>query len=111
MRDLITTDLFKMSKILKKMNIKNEIKGLFTDVTGKKEEEKKEIGQDVGIQLAFIVMENMYLAEKEITDFLADMTGKTKDEISKQKPVETIKMFEELFSQEDFKVFFSQAVK
>lgn len=77
MRPLKTTDVFRMSKILKKLDVKtNEI-----EIT----KEMTEI--QVGISIILKGLENLYLAEKEVSDFLADLVGITTEQFS-ELPIE-----------------------
>ena len=65
LRKLKTSDIFKMSKILKKMGLKKEL-----SIKDKSQEE-------VGAELILSIFENLYLVETEVNEFLADLTGKT----------------------------------
>nr|WP_309099068.1 hypothetical protein [Fredinandcohnia onubensis] len=62
MRALKTADIFKMSKILKKMNIKFELDSEVTQ-------------EAMGIQLIQKVVENLHLAEDEVNEFLGNLVG------------------------------------
>ena len=66
MRNLVTNDVYKMSKILKKMGLKLNI-------------EKKTQAQ-LGAELIFSIMENLYLAQDEVNDFLGNLVGLKADE-------------------------------
>ena len=96
MRELKTKDIFKMSKILKKMDLK------VGDVVGKKQEQ-------VGAELILEVFENLHLAEAEVNEFLADMKGITVTEFEElpiDKTMEIIKEFKEM---KGLSSFFKQA--
>lgn len=67
LRNLKTKDIFKMSKILKKMNLKMD------DVKGKEQEQ-------VGAEMILKIIENIHMAEDEVNIFLADISGMTKEE-------------------------------
>ncbi|KNY24847.1 hypothetical protein [Pseudobacteroides cellulosolvens] len=62
-RQLKTNDLFKMSKILKKM-------GLKLDTKGKSQEQ-------LGAELVMSAIENIHLAQDEVNEFLGDLVGMT----------------------------------
>jgi hypothetical protein len=62
LRNLKTADIFKMSKILKKM-------GLKVDAGEGKTQ------QQVGAELILSVFENIHMAEAEVNEFLADLAG------------------------------------
>lgn len=86
-RELKTSDIFKVSKILKRMNLKvNEIAS--ENDTGKKS------STQVGIQIILTALENLHLAEKEVNEFLADLAGISSVEFAElplQKTLEIIK--------------------
>ena len=111
MRKLKTSDLFSMSRILKKMNIKDEIKGLSKDVTGVTTEEKKKAEQSMEIDLAMLFVENIGSAEKEIYKFFADLAGKTAADIENMDLNDFINLVKELFNQDGFASFLSTASK
>ncbi len=110
-RGLRTKDLFSIIRIIKKMNMKGEIKKLVTDITGKTEKEKKVAMQGLKADLMMLFIENIANAEQEIYKFLGDLASKTSQEIENQSPKDTIKMLEELLSTENFGDFLSTALK
>jgi hypothetical protein len=61
LRNLKTSDIFSMSKILKKMNLKIE-----TDDKTQKQ---------LGAELVLTAFENLHLAENEVNEFLASLSG------------------------------------
>lgn len=111
MRNLKTADLFSLSRILKKMDIKDEIKKIAKDVTGLAEEDKKKAEQTMQIDLMMIFVENIGSAEKEINKLLSDLTDKTAAEIENLGLTELIDLFKELFNQEGLGSFLSTALK
>lgn len=111
MRTLKTADLFSLSRILKKMNVKDDIKKVATNVTGLAEEDKKKAEQTMQIELMMIFVENIGSAEKEINKLLGDLTGKTPKEIEDLGLPELIDLFKELMAQEGVGSFLSTAVK
>lgn len=77
MRPLKTMDIFKMSKILKKLDVKtNEIK---TD--------EGMTQTQVGITVILKALENLHLAETEVNEFLSGLVGLTADEFN-ELPIE-----------------------
>lgn len=81
MRELKTTDIFKMSKILKKMDIK-------MDVGGKAQEQ---VGADLILRLG----ENIHLAETEVNEFMGSLIGITAKEFSELPITKTFEYLEE----------------
>ncbi|MBU3098386.1 MULTISPECIES: hypothetical protein [Clostridium] len=111
MRTLKTADLFSLSRILKKMNVKKDIKEIAKNVTGLAKEDKAKAEQEMQIDLMMIFIENIGVAEKEIDKLLGDLTGKTAKEIEELGLTELIDLFKELMAQEGVGSFLSQAVK
>lgn len=91
-RDLKTSDIFKMSKILKKMGLKKEI-----DVNDEKTKKEKTQKQ-VGAELVVSIFENLHLAETEVNEFLAELTGYSAEEFSELSIVKTIEIIKEFKS-------------
>lgn len=110
-RGLKTKDLFSIIRIIKKMNMKSEIKKLVTDITGKTEKEKKVAMQGLKADLMMLFIENITNAEQEIYKFLGSLADKTPQQIEDQELEDTFEMIEELFKEEKFKDFLSSAVK
>jgi hypothetical protein len=97
LRKLKTSDIFKMSKILKKMGLKKEL-----NIKDKSQEE-------VGAELIITVFENLHLAEEELNVFLADLTGKTVSEFEELGFEEVIGIIEELKNMSGISSFLKSA--
>lgn len=85
MRPFKTSDIYKMSKILKKMNIKIDVNDKTTQ-------------QQMGVQMIQKVAENLHLAETEVNAFLAELVGIHPTEFSElpiEKTFEIISLFKE----------------
>lgn len=65
MRKLLAKDLFKISRIIKKINLKEELKGI--DIANKS-------NQQVGMDIILLIIENAGQAEKEVFDFIEDIS-------------------------------------
>jgi hypothetical protein len=105
MRQLITNDIFKMSRILKKLEIKIE-----ADTS----KEDKFWDENLAMGIIKKIAENAYLAQNEINDFLGDLAGMTGEEFGKLPLKETlniIKEFKELDGISDFFKYAAQAAK
>lgn len=105
MRELNFEDTIAITKIIKKMNIRKEIKEVISS-TDKDNKNAESLGMDV----AFIFVENISAAEREIYSFFSNLTGKKVEEIKKLKLTEVINMIKELFTSEDMKQVFSTAL-
>jgi hypothetical protein len=104
MRKITFKDSFTLSRILDKTNLTADL--------NKVVEEGKEKGTDyVGGQFFLLLAKKWHLAEKEIIDFLASLFELTSTEVEKLTLSEVKDLFKELFSSEDIKKLFTQAVE
>lgn len=111
---LTVKHLFPFLKLMKALNIKEEIKNILknkVDVSGLTDEQKEEVMQDKGIELMFGMMEKMPDAEREIKHFLTIYADKSLDEIEALSVEEFIALARQLFAEPSFKSFFTQAAK
>jgi hypothetical protein len=111
LRPLKTSDLGLFSKIVSKMEVKNYVKSLFVDITGKNEDELEALEKQLGIDFMFIILENYWKAEKEFHKLLSSMSGKTEKQIADSSPTEFIGMLKELTQDENFEGFFNLVVQ
>lgn len=83
MRKLKTLDMYSMSKILKKMNLKAEIS---PGVKGKGVEE-------VGFEIILTALEHLHLAQDEINEFIGGLVGLSAAEFNDLEFEDTLKIF------------------
>lgn len=86
LRELKTKDIFKMSKILKKMNLKINA-------------DEGKTQRQVGAELILSAFENLHFAEFEVNEFFADManlTVKEFEELPFEKSMEILKEFKSI---------------
>ncbi|HHY72703.1 MAG TPA: hypothetical protein GX497_05675 [Bacillus bacterium] len=86
MRSLKTADIFKMSKILKKMDLKIKL-------------EEGASQAQVGVQLIQSILENVHQAEDEVNAFLAELVGLEVKEFS-ELPIEDMLEIFNLFKEQ-----------
>jgi vesicle coat complex subunit len=89
-RQLITNDVFTMSRILKKLDLK------FEDT---------ETDEELVLDLIKKVAENAYMAQNEINNFLGELSGMTGEEFGKlpiKESLAIIKEFKQLDGIDDF---------
>ncbi|QCH29251.1 hypothetical protein [Clostridium tyrobutyricum] len=110
-RGLKTKDLFTLTRIVKKMNMKKELREIARDVTGKTAKEKKQALVGTRADLMLLFVENIGNAEQEIYRFLGNLSDKEAQEIADQAPQDTFGMIKELFSEDGFGDFLSTALK
>lgn len=73
LRKLNGNDIFKMSKILKKINL--NLKDINIDQIQSKEKNVTEIQMIAGAEMLKVVLENLHLAQEEVNDFLGGLCG------------------------------------
>lgn len=107
MRSLIMNDVYAMSRILKKIDIKvdandkNNIDGK-TIVSEKTQEQ-------VGVDLILKIAENIHLAQNEVNKFIGDLIGISGDEFAKLPLSDGLKYVEEFKNLPGIESFFKSA--
>lgn len=109
MRKLKGKDIFKVSKILKRIGLKNEIGSLVTSL--EEGQNKEELEMSLGIELFAMIAENAHMAEKEINDLMGDLVGCTGEEYSDRDLNLIVDDIEELKNSEDLLGFFKKVGK
>ncbi|MFL0251410.1 hypothetical protein ACJDT4_13385 [Clostridium neuense] len=107
MRNLNLEDTFTITKMLKKMNIRKEIKECIKDA---KKTPGENNAESLGIDIALLVVENISSAEKEIYTLFSSLTEKKVEEVKKMGITEVVDTVKELFTNEDMKKVFSTAL-
>lgn len=105
MRELKTNDVFAMSRILKKLDLKEDAK--IPQVTEGKTE--RQVGAEFILNLAVLAAENLYMAQKEVNEFMGSLTGMTGEEFGNLPIEQTLKYIDEFRSHPNIINFFKQA--
>lgn len=101
MRPLKTSDIFKMSKILKKLDVKtNDIKV-----------DKDTTQTQVGIAIMLKGVENLHQAETEVNEFIASLVGLTAEEFSELPIKDTLSIITQFKEQKGISSFLQLANK
>lgn len=99
-RKLNGNDIFKMSRILKKIDFNIDMSGV---TMGSANTEELQI--NVGINMFKNVLENLHLAQSEVNDFLGDLCGCSGEEFGKKdldEVAEVIIEFKEIVKNSNF---------
>lgn len=96
MRDLIMSDVYKMSKILKKMGLKFDINDEMSV-------------EQAGVGIILNVFENLHLAQYEVSEFMGDLVGITAKEFDSLPFEEGQKHIEEFKNKPGIVSFFKSA--
>lgn len=94
MRQLITNDVFKMSRILKKLEL---------------DFEQTDTDEELVLDLIKKVAENAYMAQNEINAFLGELSGMTGEEFGNLPIKESIAIIKEVRQLEGIMDFFKLA--
>lgn len=97
MRNLELRDVFTLSRILKKMQLKIDTKGFSAE--------------ELGNNLLFQFIENIGEAEKEVTEFLADLKGIDVERLRSSSIEEVFAMIDEFKELPGLNTFFTQVGK
>lgn len=108
---LKTKHFFPFVKMVKALNIKDELKAMYRKTKGKTKKDLAQLDEEEGIDYLFLFVEKLPNAEAEVMDFLAVYTGKSTQEVAEMDIDETFEIIKEVVMDEKFQVFFQQAVK
>lgn len=111
MRNLKTADLFSLSRIIKKMSIKEDLRNLAQDVTGFTKEEKDKVNKTLQLDLLMLFIENLGSAEQEIYKLLGDLESKKPKEIEAMDLDVFMELMKNLLAQESLGKLFTMALK
>ena len=114
MRQLQTNDIFSMSRIMKKLDLKLDLKIDGPDeIEGadglENEKTYENIGFDLILDLIKKVTENAYMAQTEINNFLGELSGMTGEEFGKLPIKESIAIIKEFKQLDGINDFFKSA--
>jgi uncharacterized OsmC-like protein len=102
---------FPLVKMINKLQIKEELKELYVDVTGKSEDEKNAIVKEKGLDFTFIILSKIELAEREVKEFMSAYMEKPIDEVLEMDMFEIAETLKGLFLDSRFQTFFQQTMK
>lgn len=96
-----TKHIFQLSRIVDKMGLEEDIKGIMEDEYILAKTQKKDIDESaLGYKIVMALGKKIHMAEAEVMTLLADISGKPKKDIEDQSPKETFGMIRDLLSEE-----------
>jgi ribosome-binding factor A len=101
---------FPLLKLIKKVDLKQDIKNLTVNVTGKTAEEKKAITDENGLELIFIIVDKIEGAEKETWDFMTLYLEKSIEEVKEMDIFEIAEIISELIKDKRVQTVFHKAI-
>lgn len=102
-------DVFLLSKIMRKTEIRKDVKSLFVDL--KEGDKVEDVSVSQGFEFAILIFENLDKAEPEILKLLGDLAGMTPKELRKLKMNEVNDLFMAFGELEGLTGFFKSAAK
>ena len=105
LREVGTTDFGAVSKIVDKMQVRNQVMELFEDVSNRTPEEIETFNMKLTASLVIIVLSNYWKAEDEVIKLLASLSGQSVKVIKETSPTEIIEMLKELAKDKTFTAF------
>lgn len=105
MKKLVTSDLFKLTRILKEIGIKEELKKR----VGTDEKDLEKVGADLVFEMLDLATEQK--AESMIYDFFSSPFEMTSEEIANLPIAEMIDKLKQLAEENDLSSFFSSVAK
>lgn len=109
MREPTTADVFKMSRILKKMAI--SIEAETTEIVEGETKKVAKSQEQVGAEIILKIGENLHMAEKEVSSLMASLIGIPVKEFEELPIIRTLKYFEEFKAMPGIGDFFKIAGK
>jgi len=116
MKDFTLSEVFLLSAIIDKMDLRIESEKLTKTIKADKLETAndamaigREIVLSVGIDIGVKFVSNLHKANKEVTQFIGSVTGKTEESVREMKLKELKQFFVDLSKTEGFSDFFEQA--
>lgn len=100
---LKTKDMFTLSVIVDKMGLDEDIKEILSA-----RKKKNFNDEEMGEKLIFSIVKKMYKARAEITQLLADISGKSIKDVENLQLGETIELIKKLLQEEGVLSFLSQ---
>lgn len=100
---LKTKDMFTLSAIVDKMGLDEDIKEILSA-----RKKKNFNDEEMGEKLIFSIVKKMYKAKVEITQLLADISGKSIKDVENLQLSETIELIKKLLQEEGVMSFLSQ---
>jgi len=104
MRGLKTSDIFNFSKLVKKMELKEDMRKVLSEI-------QEGNATRVGLDLIMLVLENLSNAEREFYLFISAIVDKTPEEVGELPLEEIIEICTTIFKDPNFASFFKFAAK
>lgn len=108
-RKLNFADVFAVSRILDKMELRKEIAQYMEGLQNSRRSEQSLDVEQVGRDILLLLAQKLHKAEDEVCEFLASVAGLTAAEIKQASFNEITAILKELAEKDDLLAFFKQA--
>ena len=109
-RKLKARDLFKFSKILKKLNNKNSLQNIIKTANEKNLEEQDKV-ELYGTEILCFLIENLDEIEEDVYEFLADIAGMTPEGFSNLDLGDLVEIIRKIGQENNLSAFFAAVSK
>ena len=107
-RKLKARDIFKFSKILKKLNNKNSLQNIIKNAINLEEQDKVEL---YGTEILCFLIENLDEIEEDVYEFLADIAGMTPEAFSNLDLGDLVEIIRKIGQENNLSAFFAAVSK
>lgn len=109
-RKLKARDIFKFSKILKKLNNKNSLQNIIKTANEKNLEEQDKV-ELYGTEILCFLIENLDEIEEDVYEFLADIAGMTPEAFSNLDLGDLVEIIRKIGQENNLSAFFAAVSK
>ena len=116
MRNLQTRDMFNAVRLIKNLNLKEDIRGIILNAANKEdscEDKNNKNNMNIGVDLLFVILDKSCEknTEEKVYEFLSGPFECTSEEVAKLDPIDLIDNLSKVANVEKWKAFLSKAVQ
>ena len=108
---LKTKHFFPFIKMVKALDIKEDLKSFYQKSQGKSKEELEELDGVESFDYLYVFIEKLPNAEKEVNNFLCVFLEKPQKDVDEMEIIEVYNVIKGVFQDPNFQTFFQAAVK
>lgn len=114
MRNLQTRDMFNAVRLIKNLNLKEDIRGIILNAANKEDSsEDKNDNMNIGVDLLFVILDKACEknTEEKVYEFLAGPFECTSEQVASLDPIDLFENLKNVANIERWKTFLSKAVQ
>ena len=108
---LKTKHFFPFIKMVKALDIKEDLKSFYQKSQGKSKEELEELDGAESFDYLYVIVDKLPNAEKEVMSFLVVFLEKPQKDVDEMEITEVVSVIKDVFKDPNFQTFFQSAVK